>query len=307
MEKYLFYKDGSLERPRNISKNDFDAASYGDRFDIFEPKDIPIKKYCFSGSYAYDSYKKIKSLKNTINYYFSTDNRYNYGAVESNPASVYMLSSYHLGAGIRKGSLSLAVSDTTASAGDTKEDGILYNQDDVAVGFVLYKEGFVFLTSDQVITGSSCNILTGEGLIQASPSYRWHHFGASSSLNLTCSFLYDTDNSTPTYTTFIYAEKKELNHSNNSTYLKSGSYTISSGSDYFTENLADTDGNSKLEIKNTVFSTINKVEAPIEKQTYITNIGLYDKNKKLVATANLSTPIKKTEGREFLFKLKTDL
>ena len=43
-----------------------------------------------------------------------------------------------------------------------------------------------------------------------------------------------------------------------------------------------------------------------EKQTYISQIGLYDDDRNLLGIAKLATPVKKTEDREFTFKLKLD-
>lgn len=311
MENYKFYKDGSLQRPRNIDKETYDAAEYGQAFPDYAPKDIPIKKYCFSGSYDSPDYRKVNSLKNIINYYFSTDDTFKYDALADSPISVTSLSSYHLGAGIQRGTVDVAVvsgSTVTASASDIKEDGILYDQGEKAVGIVLYKQGFILLTSEEKIINSSNEIqITGESLPQFSDSFRWHHFGASSSLDLTCSLQYSVIDDVSTHTAFIYAEKGELNHSNNATYLESGSYKYHAAPTSFIENISEDPKEPQLKIKNTVYSPINKVEAPFQKQTYITNIGLYDKNKKLIAVANLANPIKKTENREFAFKIKLDI
>ena len=311
MENYKFYKDGSLQRPRNIDKETYDAAEYGQAFPDYAPKDIPIKKYCFSGSYDSLDYRKVNSLKNIINYYFSTDDAFKYDALADSPISVTSLSSYHLGAGIQRGTVDIAVisgSTVTASASDVKEDGILYDQNEEAVGIVLYKQGFILLTSQEKIINSPCNIqVTSEPLAQPSDGFKWHHFGASSSLNLDCSLQYNVTDDVSTYMTFVYSEKGELNHSNNPTYLASGSYKFKQTNTSFIENESSDPQEPDLKIKNTVYSSINKVEAPFQKQTYITNIGLYDKNKKLIAIANLANPIKKTQIREFVFKLKLDI
>mgnify|MGYP003338390764 CR=1 FL=1 len=47
--------------------------------------------------------------------------------------------------------------------------------------------------------------------------------------------------------------------------------------------------------------------APFEKETYISRIGLYDKDRKIIGYATLANPVKKTENREFIFKLKIDI
>ena len=76
------------------------------------------------------------------------------------------------------------------------------------------------------------------------------------------------------------------------------------------ENFGDTvriiKENSDLEIANTVQSPYPDPEALFEKQTWISKIGIYDKDKNLIAIAKLASPVRKTEEREFTFKLKLD-
>mgnify|MGYP003332734796 FL=1 len=97
-----------------------------------------------------------------------------------------------------------------------------------------------------------------------------------------------------------YANKNELNHSNNETYLESGSYSCDSGSYFFKES-------ENTVIKNTVKSPFVSGSANFQKQTFISRIGLYDENKKLIGIASLANPVRKTENREFLFKLTLDI
>ena len=42
------------------------------------------------------------------------------------------------------------------------------------------------------------------------------------------------------------------------------------------------------------------------KQTYISKVGIYDHKKRLIGLAKLANPIRKTEDREYTFKLKMD-
>jgi len=64
--------------------------------------------------------------------------------------------------------------------------------------------------------------------------------------------------------------------------------------------------NDKIEIKNTVQSPFTSGSANFEKETYITKIGLYDKENNLIGIASLANPVRKTENREYTFKLKID-
>ena len=93
----------------------------------------------------------------------------------------------------------------------------------------------------------------------------------------------------------------ELNHSNNPTYLKyyDGEPTYSTSSYQYVE--------TNREIKNVVYATETDEEPPFQKETYISKICIYDKNKRLVGICKLATPIRKTEVNEYLFKMKIDL
>jgi hypothetical protein len=64
--------------------------------------------------------------------------------------------------------------------------------------------------------------------------------------------------------------------------------------------------NDKIIIKNIVKSPFVDGSANFEKETYITKIGLYDKDKNLIGIVSLANPVRKTENREFTFKIKID-
>ena len=60
-------------------------------------------------------------------------------------------------------------------------------------------------------------------------------------------------------------------------------------------------------IKNTVYSPYDNYEKPFEKHTYITKVAIYDEHMNIIGVAKVAKPIKKTEDREFSFKLKLDI
>jgi len=174
----------------------------------------------------------------------------------------------------------------------------LYDSNDTKVGFVLYNEGFICLTGSVALSANSTGF-TGYGGTQP----KWFLFGALSASNnyFHCDMNYQINNSIPTKTIFISADKNKLNHSNNSTHVTSGSYSlIANTSSSFKEN-------TFVEIKKTNKSPFISGSAEFEKQTFITKIGVYDEEKKLIGIASLANPIRKTENREFLFKLKLDI
>ena len=61
-----------------------------------------------------------------------------------------------------------------------------------------------------------------------------------------------------------------------------------------------------LKIKNVVSSSFSSPTASFDKETYITRVAIYDENRNMIGIANLATPVKKTEERDFTFKLKVD-
>ena len=111
-----------------------------------------------------------------------------------------------------------------------------------------------------------------------------------------------------------HAKKGELNHSNNPTYIKynqqkhftstgSAAAAYSWGGDTMDSYIE----NKELQIKNTVKSKYAYHSASFEKQTYISKIGIYDKDRNLIAVAKLATPVRKREDEEYTFKLKLDI
>ena len=58
--------------------------------------------------------------------------------------------------------------------------------------------------------------------------------------------------------------------------------------------------------KNIVSSSHSHFSESFRKQTYISQIGLYDDDRNLIGIAKLATPVKKTEDLDYTFKLKVD-
>lgn len=300
MSKYVIYKDSNYERPKNISYKDFASASYGAKY-IYEPSKNPYEFYFFSASQHFlsEDYRKLKALKNTINYYFGSDKENNFDTFYNVTSSLINFNSNYIGSGLAKGSVRLNVwmSGTLVdSATDLKENGILSSSLNGKIGIVLYREGFILLNNSISLNNSS-SVFNG-----VSDKPRWTNvFGNDSeSGEIRSNIEYNFINFVPTNTLHVFAEKNELNHSNNITYINSGSYSHITGSKFFKEN-------EFLKVKNIVKSDFISGSADFEKETYITRIGLFDKNKKLIGFASLANPVRKKENREFIFKLKLDI
>ena len=97
-----------------------------------------------------------------------------------------------------------------------------------------------------------------------------------------------------------HARKGHLNFSNNPTYIKYGQ-TL----DPITSSIKFRE-QTTLEIKNITSSSYKNHSASYRRQTYISKIGIYDEKRNLIGIAKVATPVKKTEERDFTFKLKLD-
>ena len=166
---------------------------------------------------------------------------------------------------------------------------------------VLYNEGLLLLTGSWAIDANS---ITYDG---ASDTAKWKYFamGANDGAtidnsNLSSSFSIDYKgvNKIQTINMFCHARRGELNFSNNPTYI-SGTVSYSSGSNLFRTNPSP--------IKNIVSSSYVDVDPEFEKTTYISKVAIYDKDKNLLGIAKVATPVRKTEEKEYTFKLKLDI
>lgn len=301
MAKYKFIKDSKQEMPRNVAYEDFVSASYGQEY-YYEPSDIPLRIYHFSGSVTgSNDYRLLGSLKNIINQYSAIDDLYNYNNFYNTPASLYSFSSAHFGSGIEKGSVVLNMylsGNLLSSARDAKYNGVLYSDSGDKIGIVLYKEGFILLNSTASLSSDTVSFHSQYSSFEDNP--RWINYFLSASESLYFDMDYDIKSYVCTNLNFVHAEKNKLNHSNNPTYIQSGSYYNTTSSFQFKES-------EYISIKNTVKSPFVSGSSNFEKETYITRIGLYDDNKKLIGIGSLANPVRKTENREFLFKLRIDL
>ena len=99
-----------------------------------------------------------------------------------------------------------------------------------------------------------------------------------------------------------HARSGELNHSNNPTYKTTTHPSVglfkSSSYQYLEPNVP---------VKNIVHTPLTDVTPQFQKETYITKIALYDEKKNLIGIAKVAVPVRKTEDRQYTFKLKLDI
>lgn len=293
----------------------------------------------FHGSYLKLTSNKryINSLKNTFNQYAYLSHHYSFDDT-TNPyansshdvgmcgwdkaqqyASLVEVPSIFYGSSIRKGSVVLQVFYTgslAAECRDIKKDGELIqvsgtfdaarNANKVA-GTVLYNEGFVHMTGSWSITnGPAGATATVDG---GTEPIKWYNFAMGANdgndknnvpNNVTFRLSFEGINYVPTITMLAHAPKGEFNNSTNPTvYVKSQTKD------------PETSAVQYQEFKDLQFAKMEHSDyastGSYKKQTYISKVGIYDDQKRLIGIAKLANPVRKTEDREYTFKLKLDI
>lgn len=199
-------------------------------------------------------------------------------------------------------------------------------QNGTVQGVVLYNEGFILLTGSisPISPDVTDNYLTANQTIP----YKWTLWGQRSYLDLammtntdfaeqvpldtpdtwTASSSYDISflgtNYIPTLTMFAHAKQGDLNHSNNQTFIDFNDKPDNITQKPVTSNKFVEDKDKT--IANVVQSPYSNHSASFEKTTYISKIGIYDKEMNLIGIAKLATPVRKTESRSYTFKMKLD-
>jgi len=274
------------------------------------------------------SVSHITALKNTINYYRYLSPHFEYSSstaalkskihrrdFDSSSLGLISVPSIFYGSQIRKGTVNLEFYYTgslIARAQDTYRNGELVQTYGAAaasgtvVGLVLYNEGFVILTSsvDLGSTSQQDYYTSSTGLDKP----RWTFFGQSISGSIIApksTFIMEMSgtSNTQVLTMFATAPKGQLNHSNNPTYLQATASNMS----YVSTGAFGYIQSDTRPIKNVVSSAYADPTGSFEKTTYISKIGIYDRNKNLIGLAKVATPIKKTVERDFTFKIKLDI
>ena len=275
------------------------------------------------------SVSTIRMLKNTINYYRYLSPQFEYSSSASSITNgvhsrdfdscdlgLVSVPSIFYGNKIKKGTVNLEIYYTgslIARAQDTRRNGELIqtfgtaSNNDGVIGLVLYNEGFIILTSSVALA----TVASNDNYTGTPDQPRWTYFAASISGSITApksTFVMEMSGTSDTQvvTMFATAPKGDLNHSNNPSYLSSSGLAASSHM-FVSTGSAGYIENEKREIKNVVSSAYAGPSGSFEKTTYISKVGVFDKNKNLIGVAKVATPVKKTVNRDFTFKMKLDI
>jgi len=307
-------KGGSKMAPKTVSAKSFNNSSG------FALGDVISSSYPMSATISKDFYaenasrNRISALRNSLDYYATLSRHYLYsssfGDKATQPLGLVSIPSIFYGSTIKRGTVNLRYYVTGTLVGELRDEGqrgelvqvgpVGSTGSGSVAGVALYNEGFLVLTGSWALDPNH-----GETYDAASDNPRWYYFGQSMSgtiiaISSSYTLEFSGTNPVPVTTMFAHAPAGELNYSSNPTYIEYGqNITPKTGSTFYVEN-------DELAIKNTVSSAYADPTGSFKKQTFISKIGLYDEKKNLIGVAKLATPVKKTEERDFTFKLKLD-
>ena len=309
----FFEKDGHRVSFKTVSKTAYNTTlQFGDVNNGSYNLSASISRYYVNAA----DRPRVLALKNVLNEYTIHSPHYQYsssfGDKDSQVINLISIPSIMYGSKIKKGSMRLKYYVSGTLVGELQDKN--YNGELVQVGpegstgsgsvagVCLYREGLVVLTG-------SWNLDSNTIQTDANGPSKWIHFnygandGNTQALTtLSASFLmdYKGTNHIQTMTMFAHAPYGELNHSNNPTYFDSSDVQgITSGSLQYIE--------QPKKIKNIVHSDFLDVEPGFHKTTYISKVAIYDVDKNLIGIAKIATPVRKTEEKQYTFKLKIDI
>tara|TARA_Y100000592_G_scaffold42674_3_gene67849 strand:+ start:1618 stop:2817 length:1200 start_codon:yes stop_codon:yes gene_type:complete len=217
---------------------------------------------------------------------------------------------------IKKGSVNLKfylTGSLLAECADIKRNGELIQTTGSSllnhtVGVVLYDQGVIVLTSSFNLHPGDPALADFDGGGADEASWLFYGAGANDGIthtttinNASFNLEFEGTSYTNTMTLFCHADKGKYNYSNNPTFLESGSFcpAFNTSSYSYSE--------PSISIKNVVSSSYSGYEENFERTTYISKVGIYDKEGRLIMIASLAKPIRKRENDEYTFKLTYDI
>ena len=307
-----------------ISTSDFDDENqflYGDKITQAYPLSASISRiyipagaqYSSSAQDDHENKKYIRALRNPINSTGRIGPSNIYGDLGTKAVNLVCIPGIFYGSSIDLGSIELnyyVTGTLVSTAKDLYSDGRLVQTYPVTgseVGVAIYNQGILVLTgSDSLHETYQDNFLSAG----STTSPTWLSFGTGMqqvgtrittgvAISSSYSLSFRGVSKIPTMTMFAYSEKGEDNFSHNPTFLKSptmNKYSFTNSS--YIE--------SKADIKKINRSEYSDYESDFLSTVYISKVGIYDKDKNLIAIATLANPIKKTEKRDFMIKMKMD-
>ena len=327
-------KDGARTAFSTVSKSSFNSSfQFGDKISGQYPHSASISRIYIPEGEDYqastfqqpattdtDNKKFIRALKGPLKEYRGFSRYFEYsssfGSKGFDILNMIGIPSIFYGSQIKKGSIILRTYVTgtlVAEAHDKKSNGELIettgSQVGAVAGVAMYNHGLLLMTGSwNMDTANQEPYISADG--NSSP--KWTTFGAGMEIarntvdrppgatpNTSYEIIFEGTNEIPTLTMLAHAEKAEMNMSSNPTFVDMATYNapMLESSSY---------SQPGATIKNIVKSPYAYHSASFEKTTYITKIGIYDKDRNLIGFATLANPVKKKENRDYTFKLKLD-
>ena len=314
-------KDGGFNSIGTITDATYNTSyQYGDVITGSYPLSASISRQRFASG---ATRRHISGLRNTLNYYTYLSEHYayssSYGNKNTQEINLVSIPSIFFDSGIKPGSVNLQFfisGAMVAQLTDRNKNGELIqtagdtyaqtNGSNSVAGVVLYNEGFVVLTGSWDLTPATYNFT------YATRKAQWCDFAAGANdsgdnnLAPSASFRMEFRGTNEVTTTDMYmtAPKGMLNHSSNPTYKL---YQSASSEGLFNFGSSSYSENGAIPIKNTISSSICNYSSSFKKQTFISTIGIFDDQRKLIGTVKLAKPVKKLEDLAYTFKVKLDI
>jgi len=310
-------KQGSLTSFRTITAKSFNSDfSYGDIISGSYPLSASFDRISYA---AAASRSRFDSVKTALKSYEAISPHYQVSSsllgrdLNSVAMNFICIPSIFYGSTIKKGSIDLKFNITGSTIGqikDLRRNGELIQTGPVGspmsgatVGIVLYNEGIIILTGSTDISNGAHTEVYVPGSSATDPEWLYF-FTTGSDSDRIVSSSYEMNFSgtmyTPVATMMAYAPKGDLNWSNNPTYR-----VYNDGTGSLTSSYGFKERPSKL--TNIVSSSFSNYQSDFENTTYISQIGIYDEHKNLIAVTKLANPVKKTEKLDYMFKIKLDI
>lgn len=292
------------------------TGSYPDKASISRIYIPAGREFSSSAGDSHANKKYISALKNPINFQnrLSTDGAY--GSMGTDEVNLICCPGIFYGSKIDRGTVELDYYLTGTLIGKVTDkylDGRLIqvsgtsDKNGKQVGTIIYDQGIMALTASWALHDSETDFYFSTSS-QTSP--KWTNFGTGIAQvgeevehNTVASSSYLVKfkgvNKIPTLTMYSYAKMSENNHSNNPTFTETTSSVEP-------EVRPTTFFANKESIKKVNKSIHADYEDDFENITYISKVGIYDKYKNLIAIATLANPIKKTEKRDYMIKMRID-
>lgn len=316
-------KEGGHHALKTVGSGDYWNSGFGDTITgSYNLSASLYREYWIESENGTTARKHLSALRNVLNYYKTLSPHYEFSNSKWNKQNqklnLISIPSMFYGKCIKKGTVDLHYYVTGTLVGrlrDEKQNGELIQTGPAGsegsgsvAGVVLYNEGFLVLTGSWTLNAEPKDYINSGSDTQLPSTWLQYGAGIPGKIvgDVTGSHYvldFKGTNPIPTVTMLAYAKANKVNASNNPTFVKKvdkvENVEIMSGSTLIKED-------PQREIYNSVDTKYLGTTGSFERQTFITKIKIFDEYMNCIGEAKLARPVKKTEARNLMFKLKLD-